>query len=244
MWTCSRRRRGLSISYRSRNAMPDLPDQSHRKRPASAWMSEITCLWKEFPYGRQRSWNAGAAFAQSISAAFRRCSPPEKVAFRYDGFMGDLATLQEKQAEAARFATEMATEKDPQRLQQMAEQLQARCAELGRMAKALEAAVTPAGASGTETRVALTAEQRERIAEQTGAAVETVTLQDTPDRAWSKQMPKVEPREVEAMAAKQAAASRLRAETRAQAENIIRELEKLDVPELADTIAGLRRDYL
>jgi hypothetical protein len=159
--------------------------------------------------------------------------------------MGDLATLQEKQAEAARFAAEMAEEtKDPQRLQQMAEQLQASCAELGRMAKALEAAVMPAGASGTETRVALTGEQRARIAEQTGAAVETVTLRDTPDRAWSKEMPRVEPREVEAMAARQAAASRLRAETRAQAENIIRELEKLDVPELAGTIAGLRGDYL
>jgi len=167
-----------------------------------------------------------------------------EVAFRYDGRMGDLAILQEKQAEAARFATEMADEKDPQRLQQMAERLQARCAELGRMAKALEAAVLPAGAPGTETRVALTAEQRKRIAEQTGAAVETVTLQDTADRAWSKEMPKVEPREVEAMAARQAAASRLRAETRAQAEKIIRELEKLDVPELAETIAELRREYL
>jgi hypothetical protein len=158
--------------------------------------------------------------------------------------MGDLASLTEKQAEAARFATDMAAEKDPQRLQQMAEQLQTRCTELGRMAKALEAAVTPAGGSGAETRVALTAQQRERVAEQTGAAVETVTLQDTADRAWSKEMPRVEPREVEGMAAKQAAASRLRAETRKQAENIIRELEKLDVPELADTIAALRRDYL
>jgi hypothetical protein len=92
--------------------------------------------------------------------------------------------------------------------------------------------------------VALTAEQRGRIAEQTGVAVEVVTLRDTADRAWSKEMPKVEPREVEAMAAKQAAAARLRAETRTQAESLIRELEKLNVPELADTIAELRRDYL
>jgi hypothetical protein len=158
--------------------------------------------------------------------------------------MGDLAALLETQAEAARFATEMAAEKDPQRLQQMAERLQERCAELGRMAKALEAAVTPARGSGAETRVALTAEQRGRIAEQTGVAVEMVTLRDSADRAWSKEMPKVEPREVEAMAAKQAAAARLRAETRTQAESLIRELEKLNVPELADTIAELRRDYL
>jgi hypothetical protein len=112
------------------------------------------------------------------------------------------------------------------------------------MATALEAAVMPAAASGMETQVALTAEQRQRVAEQTGAAVDVVTLRDSPERAWSKEMPRVEPREVEAMAAKQAAAARLRAETRAQAEKIIRELEKLDVPELAETIAGLRRDYL
>jgi hypothetical protein len=158
--------------------------------------------------------------------------------------MGDLATLQEKQAEAARFASDMAGEKDPQRLQQMAEKLQARCAELRRMATALEAAVMPAAASGTETQVALTAEQRQRVAEQTGAAVDVVTLRDSPERAWSKEMPKVEPREVEAMAARQAAAARLRAETRTQAEKIIRELEKLDVSGLAETIAGLRRDYL
>jgi len=43
-------------------------------------------------------------------------------------------------------------------------------------------------------------------------------------------MPAVEPRQVEAMAAREAAASRLRAETRGQVEKIVRELEKLDVP--------------
>lgn len=157
--------------------------------------------------------------------------------------MADIAELLKKQADAARFATAMAQEKDPQRLQEMTEQLQARCAELGRMAQALEAEFAPAP-TGTETRVALTPEQRARVAEQTGVGVEVVTLRDTADRAWSRQMPRVEPREIEAMAAKQAAASRLKAETRKQVEEIIRELEKLDVPELAETIAELRRDVV
>jgi hypothetical protein len=156
--------------------------------------------------------------------------------------MADLVELQKKQADAARFATSLAEEKDPQRLQEMAEQLQARCAELGRMARALEAAMTPSGAARAEARVVLTAEQRQRVAEQTGATVEVVTLRDSADRAWSKLMPSVEPREIEAMAAKEAAASRLRAETRAQVEKIIRELEKLELPELAGTIAQLRSD--
>jgi hypothetical protein len=154
--------------------------------------------------------------------------------------MADVAEVLKKQADAARFATAMAEEKDPQRLQAMAEQLQERCAELGRMAHALEAEFAPA-ATGPETRVTLTPDQRARVAEQTGVGVEVVTLRDTTDRAWSRQMPRIEPREIEAMAAKQAAASRLKSETRKQVELIIRELEKLDVPELAETIAELRR---
>src|SRR3981189_3048846 len=139
--------------------------------------------------------------------------------------MADLAELQSKHADAARFAAGMAEEKDPQRIQQMAEQLQARCAELGRMALALEAAVTPERAAGGEARVGLTLEQRQRIAEQTGAGIETVTLRDSPERPWSRQMPAVEPRQVEAMAAREAAVARLLAGTGAQVEKVLRRLE-------------------
>src|SRR6267142_890967 len=78
--------------------------------------------------------------------------------------MADLAELQKKQAEAAKFAHSMASEKDPAQLKEMAEQLQAKCADLGRMARAIEAALTPAGGSGVETRVTLSPEQRKRIA--------------------------------------------------------------------------------
>ena len=158
--------------------------------------------------------------------------------------MSNLGDLQKKQAEAASFALRMAEEKDPDRLKAMAEQLQARCAELGRMAKGLEAALAPAGGGGVETRVLLTAEQRKRVADQTGVGVEVVTLRDTSGRAWSKSMGSVEPREIEAMAARQAAVSRLKAETRTRVEKIIQELEKLAIPELADTIADLRRGIL
>jgi hypothetical protein len=157
--------------------------------------------------------------------------------------MADLAELLKKQADAARFAAGMAEERDPRRLQEMAEQLQARCAELARMGRDLEAQFTPAS-TGTETRVALTPDQRARVAEQTGIGIEVVTLRDTADRAWSREMPRVQPRDVEAMAARQAAASRLQSETRKQVEQIVRELEKLEIPELAETIAGLRREML
>ena len=157
--------------------------------------------------------------------------------------MADLAELLEKQADAAGFATRMAEEKDPQRQKEMAEELQARCAELSQMVRALEERFAPA-ATGTETRVALTPEQRARIAEQTGVGIEIVTLRDTADRPWSRRIARLEPREVEAMAANQAAASRLKMETRRQVEQIVGELEKLEVPELAETIAALRRDVL
>ena len=156
--------------------------------------------------------------------------------------MSSLSELERKQADAAKFAMKMVEEKDPEKLKEMAEQLQARCKELEKMAKGLEAAYTPQGPTGPETRVLLTPAQRERIVEQTGVGVEVVTLRDTSERTWSKQMPSVEPREIEKMAARQAAESRLRSETRTQVEKIIKELEKLNVPELAETIAELKRD--
>jgi hypothetical protein len=55
-------------------------------------------------------------------------------------------------------------------------------------------------------------------------------------------MPTAEPRLIEKMAAKQAAQSRLIQETRTQVEKIIKQLEALNVPEIADQIAELRRD--
>jgi hypothetical protein len=178
--------------------------------------------------------------AQRIS---QRRAPPSVLwaaTFRYNGRMADLAALLDAQAGAARIAAEMAAEKEPERLAALTARLQARCAEVSEMAKALEAELTPKEA-GPETRVVLTAAQRQRIADQTGVGIETVTLRDAPGRAWSRMMPRVEPREIEAAAARQAAQARLRAETRKQVEQIVRELEKIESPELAEAIANLRR---
>jgi hypothetical protein len=156
--------------------------------------------------------------------------------------MADLEELQRKQADAAKFAMKMVDEKDPERLKEMAEQLQARCKELAKMAHGIEAAFTPPGGEGEEVRVMLTPAQKARIAEQTGVGVEVVTLRDSKQRMWSKDMPRIEPREIEKMAAKQAAASRLQSETRDQVEKIIKQLKALNVPELEDTIRDLEKD--
>jgi uncharacterized protein YdcH (DUF465 family) len=156
--------------------------------------------------------------------------------------MADLGDIQRKQADAAKFAMKMVDEKDPEKLKEMAEQLKGRCDELANMAQGLEAALTPQGPTGPEVRVLLTAEQRARVAEATGIGVEAVTVRDSRQRMWSKEMPDVRPGEIEKLAAQQATASRLLSETRTQVEKIIKELEKLNVPELAETIANLKKD--
>jgi hypothetical protein len=156
--------------------------------------------------------------------------------------MADLDDLQRRQADAAKFAMKMVDEKDPQRLLEMAEQLQERCADLEKMARGIERAFTPPGGEGEEVRVVLTPEQKARVTESTGVGVDVVVLRDSKQRMWSKEMPRIEPREIEKMAAKQAAESKLISETRTQVEKIIKELEKLNVPELAETIANLKKD--
>jgi hypothetical protein len=157
--------------------------------------------------------------------------------------MADLAALLDAQARAARLAIEIGAERDLARIEELTARLQARCSELGAMTRALVAELAPP-ASGPETQVVLTAGQRQRVVEQTGVGVEVVTLKDEPGRAWSRQMPRVDPREVEAAAARAAASARLRAETRKHVAGIVRELEKLRSPELAETIAALRRDVV
>jgi len=136
----------------------------------------------------------------------------------------------------------MASEKDPERILEMTAILQERGKELERMANAVAAFYTPKGPTGPETRVVLTPAQKERITEQTGVGLDTVILTDTPELRWSKKMATVEPREIEREAAKQAAQARLVIETRIQVEKIIKLMEEQNVPELAETIAELKRD--
>lgn len=156
--------------------------------------------------------------------------------------MSDINELLKKQEDAVRFAMKMVDEKDPERLKEMAAQVLERTQALERMARGMEAALTPQGRSGGETTVILTDDQRARITEQTGVGMQTVTLNDEPQRVWGREMPTTEPREIEKLAAKQAAASRLIIETRKQVEIIIKELEKVGVPELDETIRELKRD--
>ena len=158
--------------------------------------------------------------------------------------MADLDEIQRKQADAAKYAMKMAEEKDPERLKEMTEALQARCKDLEKMAAGLAAAMTPQEPTGQEVLVRLTDEQKKRITEQTGVGIEVVTLHDTKKQMWSRDLPlgKVEPREIERLAALQAAQSRIVSETRTQVEKVIKQLKALNVPEIADQIEELERD--
>lgn len=157
--------------------------------------------------------------------------------------MADLDEIQRRQADAVKLALQMVDEKDPERIKELAGQVQKKTAELAKAAQSLAASAGPPDrGGGKEVRVLLTPEQRERIAAQTGVGVEAVTLRDSGGSNWNAEMPTTEPRVIERLAAQQAAASRLSMETRKQVEAIIKQLKALNVPELAETIRDLERD--
>ena len=156
--------------------------------------------------------------------------------------MADLEEILRKQAEAARLAEKLQGEKDPERILALAEQVLGKTRELEKMALGLAASVAPQDQGFGEVRVLLTPDQRKRIAEQTGVGIEAVTLRDTQGRSWNSEMPTVEPRVIEKLAAKEAAASRLTMETRSHVEKIVKQLKALNVPELEDTIRQLEKD--
>ena len=153
-----------------------------------------------------------------------------------------LDDLQRKQADTARMAMSMVKEKDPEVLQEMAKKILQKTKELESMARRIGAdALGGLGPGGKETRVMLTPEQKARIAEETGVGLDSVVLEDEPSRKWSKDIATARPQEVEKMAARAAATSRLQSETRTQIEKIIKQLEALNVPELKEHIDELRK---
>lgn len=155
-----------------------------------------------------------------------------------------LEDIQKRQATLAKKAASLADEKDPQKILDVAAELQTQCADLEKAARNLEKALLPPDFEGKETQVKLTADQRKRITEQTGVGLEVVTLHDSKRKVWSQELPRgnVSPREIEAEAAKEAARLRRIAVTKEGVEKIVKELKALNVPELADFIAQLEKD--
>jgi len=155
-----------------------------------------------------------------------------------------LEDIQKRQAKLAHKAASLADEKDPQKILDVAAELQAECADLEKAARNLEKALMPPDFEGKGTVVKLTADQRRRITEQTGVGLEEVTVHDSRKKVWSQELPRgtVEPREIEAEAAREAARLRRISMTKESVEKIVKDLKALNVPELADYIAQLEKD--
>ena len=153
--------------------------------------------------------------------------------------MASAEELLSKQQRTVKAALALQEIKDPEELLKAA-------AKVGEMAKDLEAAgkrfeaqfVQP---GGPEERVVLTAEQRERLAEVTGVAMDMLVVRD-PTGAFAHAMPTTDRATIERMAARQAAEIAVRKARDTAIEKLIKELEKLDVPELIPVIEAIKKD--
>jgi hypothetical protein len=159
--------------------------------------------------------------------------------------MSDIEDLQKKQAALAREAMKMVEEKDGEKIVEMAAAFALKAAEFEKSAINLSKSIEEqSGTSGPGTTVVLTREQRARIEEATGVGMETVTVHDNKARRFSKEMTKVERREIEKEAMNQAAQIALEIKTRDAVQKVLKELRALERPELKEYIDTLTKDPL
>src|SRR5712691_11429198 len=157
--------------------------------------------------------------------------------------MASLEDIQRKQHELEQLAQQIAQEKDVQRIQEIAQRMQGAAQEVLRMGRALEASYAREEESG-ETRVVLTKGQRQRVAEATGVALDTLVLPGS--ESWVARMPRTSPATIERLAMASVADRTFREAKRKQAEAILKELEAIPdpLPETKAAIAEFKRQHL
>ena len=159
--------------------------------------------------------------------------------------MASLEEIERKQKAMQPLLKEIAQEKDAARVQELGKQIAALAQELAQMGKAVEKAWAQPVGSG-QTRVALTKEQRERVAEATGAAVDMLELDDA--GRWDPQMPGMSPANIERLAMASVAARKLKEEKRKAVKSILRQLEEAvgedPLPETKAAIEQFRKEQL
>jgi hypothetical protein len=111
--------------------------------------------------------------------------------------MASLEDIERKQKSMQPLLEQIAQETNADRVQELGKQIAEMAQELGRMAAGLEKAYAQSKGSG-ETRVVLTKDQRERVAEATGVALDTLVLQGA--ETWDPQMPSMSPATIERLA--------------------------------------------
>jgi hypothetical protein len=144
-----------------------------------------------------------------------------------------------KQERATKAAIALSKKTDPEELRAGAEKLKEMTDDLEKACKRLQAEF--AGGTGHEERVVLTPDQRERLAESTGVPMDMLVVQDR-DGSFGRRMPTTDRATIERMAALQAAAITEKKAKTAAVEKLIKQLEKLEVPELQPIIDSIRKD--
>ena len=159
--------------------------------------------------------------------------------------MASLEEIERKQKSMQPLLEQIARETDAERVQELGKQIAQMAQELGQMAAGLESVYAQSKGSG-ETRIALTKEQRERVAEATGVALDTLVLQGAD--TWDPQMPSMSPATVERLAMASVADRKLKEEKRKAVKAILKELEAAvgdsPAPETKAAIDQFKRDQL
>jgi hypothetical protein len=160
--------------------------------------------------------------------------------------MASYEEIQRKQNAMKPLLEDLATERNADRVQQLGKQLAEMAQELARMADGLQSAYAQTSGGTGETRIVLTKEQRERIAEATGVALDVLVLK--PADVWDPQVPKMTPDIIERLAMASVADRKLKDERRKAAKHIVSELEAAvggnPAPETRAAIDQFKREHL
>jgi hypothetical protein len=150
----------------------------------------------------------------------------------------DLLAQQKRVATAASGLADLAD--DPEKLMARAAEVVAMVGDLEKHALHLAAqAGGPTG--GAEERVVLTADQRQRIAQETGVALELLVVRDA-DGSFAKAMPTTQKAIIERLAARQAAEIAVKKATRDAVEKLVKQLKALGVADLDPVIQAIEDD--
>ena len=153
-----------------------------------------------------------------------------------------LAELEAQQAKVAKAAMSLGElTDDPKALLEKAAQVAEMAKDLEKSALRLAADLEKTMGGGKEETVVLTPDQRERIAATTGVAMETLVVRDA-DGSFARAMPSTQKMIIERMAARQAAVSATKKAKRDAVDKLVRQLKKLEVPELDDLIRAIEDD--
>jgi hypothetical protein len=159
--------------------------------------------------------------------------------------MASLEEIERKQKSMQPLLEQLAQETNADRVQELGKQIAAMAQELAQMGKGLEKAFAQSKGSG-ETRVALTKDQRQRVAEATGIAIDTLVLEGAD--IWDPQMPKMTSATIERLAMASVADRKLKEEKRRAVKDILKQLEAAvgdsPAPETKAAIDQFKRDNL